>query len=168
MHSQDVLGGQPTRLAVPAPGDRQPVVDRLDLQRGELLEGPSANMGSDVVAQQGRIAGHGAGPKAAADVGQPAVEVLVEGEFGRVERGPVAAAGQRVGQGSLGVVAGGVAAQGFEPTGAVGATGQLQPGIPADAPARALAGGLGVGLEALSLQVAAAIHRRWRSVGWQR
>ena len=68
VHGQDVLGGQPTRLAVPAPGDRQPVVDRLDLQRGELLKGPGANMGSGVVAQQRGVAGDGAGAQADADM----------------------------------------------------------------------------------------------------
>ena len=140
VHGQDVLGGQPARLAVPAPADGQPVVDGLDLQRGELLEGPGADMGSDVVAQQRGVAGDGAGAQAGADVGQPAVQVLVDGELGRVEREPVAAAGERVGQGGLGLAAGGVAAQGLEPAGAVGAAGQLQSGVPADAPARALAG----------------------------
>jgi hypothetical protein len=51
VHGQDVLGGEPAWLAVPAPADGQPVVDGLDFQRGELLEGPGADMGSDVVAQ---------------------------------------------------------------------------------------------------------------------
>jgi hypothetical protein len=50
VHGQDVLRGQPTRLAVPAPADGQPVIDSLDLQRAELLKGPGANRGSDVVA----------------------------------------------------------------------------------------------------------------------
>ena len=135
VHGQDVLGGQPARFAVAAAADGQPVVDGLDLQRGELLEGPGANMGSDVVAQQGRIAGDGAGAQAGADMGQPAVQVLVDGELGRVEREPVAAAGEGVGQGGLGLGAGGVAAQGLERAGAVGGAGQLQPGVPADAPA---------------------------------
>jgi hypothetical protein len=117
-------------------------------------------MGSDVVAEQCGIPGHGAGAQAAADMRQPAVQVLVDGELGGVEREPVAAAGQRVGQGGLGLGAGGVAAQGLEPAGAVGAARQLQPGIPADAPARAFAGCLGMGLHALALQVAAAIHYR--------
>jgi hypothetical protein len=38
------------------------------------------------------------------------VQVLVDGELGRVEREAVAAAGQGVGQGGLGLAAGGVAA----------------------------------------------------------
>ena len=168
VHGQDVLGGQPARLAVPAAADGQPVVDGLDLQRGELLERPGADVGSDVVAQQRGVAGHGAGAQAGADMGQPAVQVLVDGELGRVEREAVAAAGERVGQGGLGLGAGGVAAQGLEPAGAVGAAGQLQPGVPADAAARALAGGLGVALDALALQVAAASHRRWLAGGWRR
>ena len=85
VHGQDVLGGEPARLAVPAAADGQPVVDGLDLQRGELLERPGADGGSDVVAQQRGVAGHGAGAQAGADVGQPAVQVLVDGELGRVE-----------------------------------------------------------------------------------
>jgi hypothetical protein len=40
-----------------------------------------------------------------------------------VQREAVAAAGERVGQGGLGLVAGGVAAEGLEPAGAVGAAG---------------------------------------------
>ena len=168
VHGQDVLGGQPARLAVPAPADGQPVVDGLDLQRGELLERPGANMGSHVVAEQRGVAGDGAGAQAGADMRQPAVQVLVDGELGRVEREPVAAAGERVGQGGLGLGAGGVAAQGLEPAGAVGAAGQLQPGVLADAAARALAVCLGVALDAFALQVAAATHRRWLAGGWRR
>jgi hypothetical protein len=68
VHGQDVLGGQPTGLAVAAPTDSQPVIDRLDLQRGELLKGPGANMGSDVVAQQRGVPGHGPGAEAGADM----------------------------------------------------------------------------------------------------
>jgi hypothetical protein len=49
-----------------------------------------------VVAQQRGVAGDGAGAQAGADVGQPAVEVLVDGELGRIEREAVAAAGQGV------------------------------------------------------------------------
>jgi hypothetical protein len=135
MHGQDVLRGQPTRLAVPAAGDGQPVVDGLNLQRGELLERPAADGGSDVVAQQRGVAGHGAGAPVGANVGQPAVQVLVDGEFGRVEEDAVAAAGECVGYGGLGLGAGGVAAQGLEPALAVGAAGQLQPRVPADAAA---------------------------------
>ena len=135
MHGQDVLGGQPARLAVPAPADGQPVVDGLDLQRAQLLELPDANMGSDVVPQQRGVASHGAGAQADADVGEPAVQVLVDGELGRVEGDAVAAAGQGVGQGGLGLSAGGVAAQGLEAAPAVGAAGQFQPGVVADAPA---------------------------------
>ena len=97
------------------------------------------------------------------DVCQPAVQVLVDGDLGRVEREAVAATGQRVGQGGLGLAAGGVAAQGLEGAGAVGAAGQLEPGVVAGAAARALAGGLGVTLDALALQAAAATHRCWRS-----
>ena len=167
VHGQDVLGGQPARLAVPAPADGQPVVDGLHLQRRQLLERPGADMGSDVVAQQCSVAGDGAGAQAGADMGQPAVQVLVDGELGRVEREPVAAAGERVGQGGLGLAAGGEAAQGLEPASAVGAAGQLQSGVPADAAARALAGGLGVGLDAFALEVAAASHRRWLAGGWR-
>ena len=51
MYGQDVLGGQPARLAVPAPADGEPVVDGLYVKRGELLEGPGADVGSDVVAE---------------------------------------------------------------------------------------------------------------------
>jgi hypothetical protein len=68
VHGQDVLRGQAARLAVLAAGDREPVVDSLDLQRGELLEGSGADMGSDVVAQQRGVAGHGAGAEAGADM----------------------------------------------------------------------------------------------------
>jgi hypothetical protein len=135
VHGQDVLRGQPARLAVPAAADGQPVVDGLDLQRGELLERPGADGGSDMVAQQRGVAGHGAGAPVGADVGQPAVQVLVDDEFGRVKEEAVAAAGQRVGQGGLGVGAGGVAAQGLEAARAVGAAGQLEPRVPADAAA---------------------------------
>ena len=123
VHGQDVLGGEPARFAVLAAADGEAVVDGLDLQRGELLEGPGAKGGSHVVAQQRGVAGDGAGPEAGADMGQPAVQVLVDGELGRVEGEPVAAAGEGVGQGGLGLAAGGVAAQGLEPAGAVGARG---------------------------------------------
>ena len=110
MYGQDVLGGEPAWFAVPASADGQPVVDGLDLQRGQLLERSGAEVGSDMVAQQCRVAGDGAGAQAGADMGQPAVQVLVDGELGRVEGEPVAAAGQGVGQGRLGLAAGGVAA----------------------------------------------------------
>jgi hypothetical protein len=60
-----------------------------------------------VVAQQRGVAGDGAGSEAGADMGQPAVQVLVDGELGRVEGEPVAAAGERVGQRGLGLAAGG-------------------------------------------------------------
>jgi hypothetical protein len=162
-HGQDVPRGQAARLAVPAAADGQPVVDGLNFQRGELLEGPGADMGSDVVAQQRGVSGHGPGAEAAADVGQPAVQVLVDGELGRVEREAVAATGQRVGQGGLGLAAGRVAAQSLEPALALGAAGQLQPGLVADAAARAPAVWLGMALDALALQAAPATHRRWRS-----
>jgi hypothetical protein len=168
MHSQDVLGCQPTWSAVPAAADGQPVIDRLHLKRRQLLERPGAKGGSHVVAQQRGVAGDGAGAQAGADVGQPAVQVLVDGELGRVESEAVAAAGQRVSQGGLGLAAGQVAAQGLEGAGAVGGAGQLQPGVPANAAARALAVGLGVALDALALQVAAAIHRRGLVGGWRR
>jgi hypothetical protein len=128
MHSQDVLGCQPTWSAVPAAADGQPVIDRLHLKRRQLLERPGAKGGSHVVAQQRGVAGDGAGAQAGADVGQPAVQVLVDGELGRVESEAVAAAGQRVSQGGLGLAAGQVAAQGLEGAGAVGGAGQLQPG----------------------------------------
>jgi hypothetical protein len=75
----------------------------MDLQRGELLERPSTNMGSDVVAQQGGIAGDRAGAQAGADMGQPAVQVLADGEPGGVQHEAVAAPGERVGQGYLGL-----------------------------------------------------------------
>jgi hypothetical protein len=68
-------------------------------------------MGSDVVAQQCGVAGDGAGAHAGADMRQPAVQVLVDGELDRVERDPVGVAGQRVSQGGLGLAAGGVAAR---------------------------------------------------------
>src|SRR5215207_6200182 len=74
---------------------------------GELLEGPGADGGSDVVAQQRGVAGHGAGASVGADVGQPAVQVLVDGEFGGVKEEAVAAAGQCVGRGGLGLGVGG-------------------------------------------------------------
>jgi hypothetical protein len=167
VHGQDVLRGQAARLGVLAAGDCEPVVDGLDLQRRQLLEGPGADMGSYVIAEQRGVPGHGAGAEAAADVGQPAVQVLVDGELGRVEGEAVAAAGERVGQGGLGLAAGGEAAQGLEPASAVGAAGQLESGVPADAAARAPAGGLGVGLDAFALQAAAASHRRWRAGGWR-
>jgi hypothetical protein len=123
VHGQDVLGGEPAWLAVPASADGQPVVDGLDFQRGELLEGPGADMGSDVVAQQRGVAGHGPGAEAGADMRQPAVQVLVDRQLGRVEGEAVAAAGECVGQGGLGLAAGGVAAQSLELTGAVGRRG---------------------------------------------
>jgi hypothetical protein len=135
VHGQDVLGGEPARLAVPASGDGEVVVDGLDLQRGELLEGSGANMGPDVVAQQRGVAGHGAGAQAGADVGQPAVQVLVEGELGGIEGEPVGVAGEGVGEGGLGLGAGGVAAQGLKSAPAIRAAGQLQSGVVADAPA---------------------------------
>jgi hypothetical protein len=68
VYGQDVLGGQPTRLAVSAPGDGQLVIDGLHLQRGELLEGPGAKGGSHVIAQQRGVAGDGAGAQADADM----------------------------------------------------------------------------------------------------
>jgi hypothetical protein len=130
-----VLGSEPARLAVAASADGEVVVDGLDLERGELLEWPGTKRGSDVVAQERGVAGHGAGAQAGADVVQPAVQVLVDGELGRVKREAVGMAGQGVGQGSLGLAAGRVAAQGLEPAPAVGAAGQFQPGVVADAPA---------------------------------
>jgi hypothetical protein len=123
VHGQDVLGGQPTGLAVSAAADGEAVVDGLDLQGGELLERPAADGGSDVVAQQGGVPGHGAGAPVGAEVGQPAVQVLVDGELGRVQCEAVAAAGECVGEGGLGLGAAGVAAQGLEAAGAVGAAG---------------------------------------------
>jgi hypothetical protein len=48
VYGQDVLGGEPARLVVPAPADGQPVVDGLDLYRRQLLERSGAEMGSDV------------------------------------------------------------------------------------------------------------------------
>jgi hypothetical protein len=84
---------------------------------------------------KGGVAGHGAGAPVGADVGQPAVQVLVDGELGRVEEDAVAAAGECVGEGGLGLGAGGVAAQSLEAAGAVGAAGQLESGVPADAAA---------------------------------
>jgi len=102
VYGQDVLGGQSTWFAVPAPADGEPVVDGLHLKWRQLLERPGADVWSDVVAEQCGVAGDGAGAQAGADVGQPAVEVLVDGELGGVEREPVAAAGQRVGQGAWG------------------------------------------------------------------
>jgi hypothetical protein len=88
-----------------------------------------------VVAQQGGVASDGAGAQVGADVRQPAVQVLVDGELGRIDGEPVGVAGQGVGQRGLSAGAGGVAAQGLEPTGAVGAAGQLESGVVADAAA---------------------------------
>jgi hypothetical protein len=68
VHGQDVLGGEPAWFAVTAPADGQPVVDGLDLQRRQLLEGSGAEVGSDVVAQQCGVAGDGAGAQAGADM----------------------------------------------------------------------------------------------------
>jgi hypothetical protein len=79
----------------------------------------------------------------------------------------VTAAGERVGQGGLGLAAGGVATQSLESAPAAGAAGQLESGVPADASARTPAGCLGVALNAVALQVAAAIHRCWLSVDWR-
>ena len=81
-------------------------------------------MGSDVVAQPGGVASHGAGAQAEADV----VQVLVDGELGRVQYEAVAAAGQGVDRGGLGLAASGVAAQGLEPAPAVGLRGHSNPG----------------------------------------
>jgi hypothetical protein len=53
VHGQDVLGGQSAWFAVPAAANGELVVDGLDLERGELFERPSADGGSDVVAEQG-------------------------------------------------------------------------------------------------------------------
>jgi hypothetical protein len=68
VHGQDVLGGEPTRLAVPAAADSQSVVDGLYVKRGELLEGSGAKGGSHVVAQQCRVSGDRAGAQAGSDV----------------------------------------------------------------------------------------------------
>jgi hypothetical protein len=84
VHGQDVLGGEPAGFVVLAPADGEPVVGGLDLQRGELLERPGAKAGSHVVAQQRGVPGHRPRAQAAADVGQPTVQVLVHGELGRV------------------------------------------------------------------------------------
>jgi hypothetical protein len=135
VHGQDVLGSEPARLAVPASGDGEAVVDGLDLQRRQLLEGSGADVGSYVVAQQRGVAGHGAGAEAGADMGQPAVKVLVDGELGGIEGEPVGVAGEGVGEGGLGLGAGGVAAQGLKPAPAVGAVGQLESGVVAGAAA---------------------------------
>jgi hypothetical protein len=97
VHGQDVLGGEPARLAVATAADGEVVVDGLDLQRGELLKGPGADMGSDVVAQQRGVSGHGPGAEAGADVGQPAVQVLVDRQLGGIQRESVAAPGERIG-----------------------------------------------------------------------
>jgi hypothetical protein len=69
VHGQDMLGGEPAGLAVAAAADGQPVVDRLHLQRCQLLEGPGADIGPYVVAEECGVAGDGPGPQAAADVG---------------------------------------------------------------------------------------------------
>jgi hypothetical protein len=76
VHGQDVLGGQPAWLAVPAVADGEMVIDHLNLERAELLARPGADIGSDVVAEQRGVPGHGAGAPVGADMGQPAVEVL--------------------------------------------------------------------------------------------
>ena len=78
--------------------------------------------------EQRAVAGDRPRPKGGLDVGEPAVQVLVDGEFYRVAGDAVAAAGQRVGQGGLGVGAGGVAAQGLEAAGAVGGRGAARVG----------------------------------------
>jgi hypothetical protein len=67
VHGQDVLRGQAARLAVPASADGQPVIDGLDLQRGELLERPGTDVGSHMVAEQRGVSGHGPGAEAAAN-----------------------------------------------------------------------------------------------------
>src|SRR5215216_7141629 len=97
VHGQDVLGGGSARLAVPAAADGEVVVGSLNLKRVELLERPGADGGSDMVAEQRRVPRHGPGAPGGADMGEPAVEVLVDDDLGRVECEAVAAAGQSVG-----------------------------------------------------------------------
>jgi hypothetical protein len=122
VHGQDVLGGEPARSAVFAPADGEPVVGGLDLQRCELREEPCAEVGTHMMGQQRSVPRDGSRPKRRLGVGEPAVEVLVDGEPDRVQR-DAAAALQLRGDGRLGLGAGGVAAQGLEPAGAVGAAG---------------------------------------------
>src|SRR6266542_1573867 len=104
-------------------------------------------------------------PKRGLDVDEPAVKVLVDGELVRVERDTVAAALQLFLESRLGLLARGVTAQVGEPALAVRAAWQLDPWIPAEAPARALALVLGMPLDALAVHVAAATHRRSPSMG---
>jgi hypothetical protein len=56
-------------------------------------------------------------------VGEPAVQILVDGELDRVQRDPAAAAGKLGGDSGLGLLSGWVAAKGHEPALAVGAAG---------------------------------------------
>src|SRR4029453_17640216 len=107
VHGQDVLGGEPARLAISSSADRQLVVDALNLEWVQGLEELGAEVGAHVVVEQGAVAGDGSGPKGGLDVGQPAVQVLVDGEFGRVEGEAVAAAGLGAGPGRLGFRPGG-------------------------------------------------------------
>jgi hypothetical protein len=132
---QDVLGGEPAWLPVSSPADGQLVIDALDLQWLQGLEELGAEVEADVMGQQGAVAFDRPGPKGGLDVGQPAVQVLVDGKLGRVEGDALAAAGQRVSQGGLGLATRGIAAQGLKAAGVVGAAGQLEPGVPADAAA---------------------------------
>ncbi len=59
-HQLEVLRRQVKRPELQPADGEQPVVDALDLQRGELLEGPGTEAGSDVVAEQGGVPGDGA------------------------------------------------------------------------------------------------------------
>jgi hypothetical protein len=138
VYRQDVLGVQPARLAVFAAADAELVVDALHLERLQSGEELGADVGADVVGQQGAVAGDRAGPAGGLDVDQPAVQVLVDGELVRLQR-EAAAALQLLGHCGLGLLAGGVAAEGGEAAFAVRAAWQLDPGVPAQAPARAFA-----------------------------
>jgi sarcosine oxidase gamma subunit len=89
---QDVLGVQPARLAVLPPAHGELVVDALHLQRLQPGQELVADEGAHVVGQQAAVAGDRAGAADGADVGQPAVQVLVDGEPVRLQAETVAAA----------------------------------------------------------------------------
>jgi hypothetical protein len=86
VHGQDVLGVQPAGLAVFPPADAELVVDALHLQRLQRGEALGADVGAHVVGEQGAVAGDRAGATGGLDVGQPAVQILVDGQLVRLGR----------------------------------------------------------------------------------